>query len=70
MRSLRRFQSFLAVTVAVSAIHLVGPEAWSQDDMALEPYSVYVAKDGIYAHCGPSEEFYRTDPLRHGLIIL
>lgn len=37
-----------------------------QDDLALEPYPVYVAHDKMYARCGPSEEYYRTDPLRRG----
>lgn len=36
------------------------------DDLALEPFSVYVAHDNMYARCGPSDDYYRTDPLRLG----
>ncbi len=38
----------------------------AEQDLALEPFSVYVAHDNLYARCGPSEEYYRTDPLRLG----
>ena len=36
------------------------------EDGPVEPYVVYVARGDQYARCGPSEEFYRTDPLRAG----
>lgn len=32
----------------------------------VEPYVVYVAHDGQFARCGPSEDYYKTDPLRAG----
>ena len=31
-----------------------------------QPYQVFVSHADAYAHCGPSDEFYRTDPLRFG----
>lgn len=37
-----------------------------EDDLSFEPYTVYVSEADSYARCGPSEDYYRTDPLRHG----
>ena len=31
-----------------------------------EPFAVFVAGEKTFARCGPSGEYYRTDPLRHG----
>ncbi len=31
-----------------------------------QPYQVFVASENAYAHCGPSTDYYRTDPLRFG----
>ncbi len=31
-----------------------------------DPYQVFVAHTDAFAHCGPSTEYYRTDPLRFG----
>ncbi len=36
------------------------------EGLSSEPYSVFVAYDKAFARCGPSSEYYRTDPLRHG----
>ncbi|WP_164100876.1 hypothetical protein [Candidatus Laterigemmans baculatus] len=36
------------------------------EDGPVEPYVAYVAREGEYARCGPSEEYYKTDPLRVG----
>lgn len=36
------------------------------DPGALQPYSVFVTQDETFARCGPSKEYYRTDPLRRG----
>lgn len=36
------------------------------DDGPVEPYVVYVARDGEFARCGPSQDYYKTDPLRAG----
>jgi hypothetical protein len=38
----------------------------AQSDLSLEPYSAFVVEESVHARCGPSSEFYRTDPLRHG----
>lgn len=35
-------------------------------DATLDPYIVFVAQAEAHARCGPSGEYYRTDPLRHG----
>ena len=37
-----------------------------QSELTFEPYSVYVATPKAFARCGPSDEYYRTDPLRQG----
>ncbi|TWU01915.1 hypothetical protein Pla100_16510 [Neorhodopirellula pilleata] len=31
-----------------------------------DPYLVFVAEETAHLRCGPSGEYYRTDPLRHG----
>lgn len=36
------------------------------EDGPVEPYVAYVAREGEFARCGPSEEYYKTDPLRAG----
>ncbi len=38
----------------------------AQDNLSFDPYPVFIAQDEAFARCGPSGEFYRTDPLRHG----
>jgi len=42
------------------------PVLVDQRELTFEPYSVYVATPKAFAHCGPSDEYYRTDPLRQG----
>ncbi len=37
----------------------------AQSDLTAAPYTVSVAQDGGYARCGPSNHYYRTDPLHH-----
>ena len=37
-----------------------------QSELTFEPYSVYVATQKAFARCGPSDDYYRTDPLRQG----
>ncbi len=37
-----------------------------QSELTFEPYSVYVATPKAFARCGPSDDYYRTDPLRQG----
>ncbi|MAI35921.1 MAG: hypothetical protein CBE00_14430 [Planctomycetaceae bacterium TMED240] len=42
------------------------PVLVDQSELTFEPYSVYVATPKAFARCGPSDEYYRTDPLRQG----
>jgi hypothetical protein len=42
------------------------PVLVDQSELTFEPYSVYVAAPKAFARCGPSDEYYRTDPLRQG----
>ena len=42
------------------------PVLVDQGELTFEPYSVYVATPKAFARCGPSDEYYRTDPLRQG----
>ena len=37
-----------------------------RNNLSFDPYPVFIAQDETFARCGPSDEFYRTDPLRHG----
>ncbi|WP_345682668.1 hypothetical protein [Novipirellula caenicola] len=55
--------------VALSAVACVAdwtPLMADDGSLASDPYVVFVAQDEAYARCGPSDEFYRTDPLRYG----
>ena len=38
----------------------------AENGLSSEPYKVLVAYEEAHARCGPSEDYYRTDPLRHG----
>lgn len=38
----------------------------ASDGLSSQPYSVYVAQANGYARCGPSSDYYKTDPLRLG----
>ncbi|MDB4557698.1 SH3 domain-containing protein [bacterium] len=42
------------------------PVLVDQNELTFEPYSVYIAVPKAFAHCGPADEYYRTDPLRQG----
>ena len=50
------------------------PQSFEQPEQAetaaslvnFEPFQVFVAHANAFAHCGPSQEYYRTDPLRFG----
>ena len=37
-----------------------------QQPASFEPFQVFVAQPNAFAHCGPSDDYYRTDPLRFG----
>jgi hypothetical protein len=47
-------------------ISLCPNPAVAQSDLSFEPYTVYVVEAKSHARCGPSDEYYRTDPLRRG----
>ncbi len=42
------------------------PVLVDQRELIFEPYSVYTAVQNAYTRCGPSDDYYRTDPLRQG----
>jgi hypothetical protein len=57
-------QNLLAVTaIAVSLLGWRSADAQA-NNADLQPYVVYVARDGEFARCGPSDEYYKTDALR------
>lgn len=66
MHSYRSALFILMATALWSSLSIGSLTARAQNDLAFEPYSVYVAQQDSHARCGPSGEYYRTDPLRHG----
>ncbi len=50
----------------ITLVCLFPASAAAQSDLSFEPYTVYVIEENAHARCGPSEEYYRTDPLRPG----
>ncbi len=50
----------------ICTVVLTVATATAQDDLSSEPFSVFVAQEKTFARCGPSDEYYRTDALRHG----
>lgn len=58
-----RLTAALLFVVSASAAPQIG---LAQDNLSFDPYPVFIAQENAYTRCGPSEEFYRTDPLRHG----
>jgi len=55
------------MNTALASVFLIAfLPAVAEEVMGLDPYVVYVAHDEVYARCGPSDDYYRTDPLRHG----
>ena len=52
--------------LVLSLVCLFPQQTSGQDNLSFEPYTVYVVEEQAHAHCGPSDEYYRTDPLRHG----
>lgn len=57
-----RFVSLLGMLILSST---VVTEA-AGDETPLAPYIAYVAREGEYTRCGPSEDFYQADPLLAG----
>ncbi len=60
--------SWLSVVALAAIVCVDAPKSLRADDgsLASEPYVVFVAQDEAYARCGPSDDHYRTDPLRYG----
>lgn len=61
MHPIRCGRSFVFATISLFAAL-----ASAQSDLGFEPYTVFVAEESAHARCGPSGDYYRTDPLRHG----
>ncbi len=53
-------------TLASSLDEVQAGEPTVGKDGPVEPYVVYVARDGEYTRCGPSGEYYKADPLAPG----
>ncbi|TWT76286.1 hypothetical protein CA13_67790 [Planctomycetes bacterium CA13] len=60
-----RVLAFLTVTLAI-AFGFSKPVTADDGSLATEPFVVFVAQEEAYTRCGPSDEYYRTDPLRYG----
>ncbi|MCM2371471.1 SH3 domain-containing protein [Aporhodopirellula aestuarii] len=62
------FAAFGLVCPAVPAQTIAAPsgESGPANTVVSEPYLVFVAEEAAHLRCGPSGEYYRTDPLRHG----
>ncbi|MGB7344086.1 MAG: hypothetical protein WBD20_07725 [Pirellulaceae bacterium] len=60
-----RFLALGLLTLAASAC-MPAVCVTAADGLSSEPFSVFVNYDKAFARCGPSSEYYRTDPLRHG----
>ena len=60
--------SWLSVFAPIAIACVANWTSLQADDgsLASDPYVVFVAEDEAYARCGPSDEHYRTDPLRYG----
>jgi len=52
--------------LVIVLVSLCPSPAAAQSDLSFEPYTVYVVEEKSHARCGPSDEYYRTDPLRRG----
>lgn len=65
--TLSRLSDLLLMCAAVSVVSFwaVGP-AKAQEDLSSDPFTVFVAYEKAFTRCGPSDEHYRTDALRHG----
>lgn len=58
-------RNLAAISLLLGAVLTAIPAA-AQDDLSSEPFTVFVAYEKAFARCGPSDEYYRTDELRHG----
>ncbi|KAA1258337.1 hypothetical protein LF1_08540 [Rubripirellula obstinata] len=61
----RRFTLIILLTTT-SMLGLGAGSVFAADADPMQPYNVFVAEDQAYTRCGPSAEYYRTDPLKHG----
>ncbi|TWU35281.1 hypothetical protein Q31b_53770 [Novipirellula aureliae] len=60
------FTAFLLVLSPSETVILADSPQTDDGSVASEPFVVFVAQEEAYTRCGPSNEFYRTDPLRYG----
>ena len=58
--------TFTTLLLTICLINTGGKAALAGDASQMQPYAVFVAEDKAYTRCGPSAEYYRTDPLKHG----
>ncbi len=58
------FSIALAMTLDFDSSGISMTSLRAQDDS--QPFTVYVDQEGVTARCGPGDDYYRTDPLRHG----
>lgn len=63
MTSLRNL-SFQSLLFGLFGLFVV--TAWGTEDVNDQPYVAFVAHENSFARCGPSGDYYRTDPLRLG----
>ncbi len=64
--SIRRITTIPLATTMLAVACVCPQLASAQGDLAFEPYPVFIVQEEAYARCGPSGDYYRTDPLRHG----
>jgi len=67
--STRRFlllTAFLSLSLLLESVTIAQSPQTDDGSVASEPFVVFVAQEEAYTRCGPSDEFYRTDPLRYG----
>ncbi|QDS94755.1 hypothetical protein FF011L_35370 [Roseimaritima multifibrata] len=59
-------RGLVAAVVAFAATLGLVDGVFATEEGLVEPYVVFNAQEEAYTRCGPSGEFYRTDPLRLG----
>lgn len=66
MYSYRMIDAIRLTTTILLVACFVPVVGSAQGDLSVEPYPAFVIEKTGHARCGPSKDFYRTDPLRHG----
>ena len=57
----RRHSWLMRIVVAALSLGWIAPSC-----SAIPPRTVYVVEQSTHLRCGPGDDYYRTDPLRHG----